>query len=933
MASSPGPAPAPSPTWILRLLSWLADFDCRYARLIIVAAVISCLASMVYTAKYLTFDPDQANLIKRSAGLQAEQDRYTEAFPKAEDIVVVVEDGTAAQRQAFIDDLARRLRAEPQTFQAVFEKVDLTFLRNYALHYLSKEQLADLSVQLGEQRELVAKLAASKGLPQLLTESSSFVDTSSGHFQVEQIAPLLPMVRRFIELFTLSMESRGRAQYVSPWIEELTDHFGGAEGAEALSGMLSGERIIQYNTISNGRFYALLCRPTYKEGEGSDVSSQKAVARLRQIIASLEKTHTAVIVGVTGEIVLSVDEAEASTQDSMRSALLSLVLIAFIFIWAFREWSRPLMAVCTLVVGVGWTMGFTTLVIGHLNLLTVTFATILMGLGIDFGIHFIYRYDEERLRSNDVRQVMRTTLCGAGYENLTGAVSTALAFYVLAFTDFTGIAELGIIAGSGILLCYSAMSLVLPALIYLREDPQRPYVAKGISQFAVLARLERRLLAHSGVVVVVCVLLTALASWYGTRVHYDYNLLNLQAKGLQSVRTELHLINSSEHSLLCGIALASSVQEACQWAEEFNKLSSVSSVETVAMLVPSGYQEKLPYLRHIVQEVAQIPVPRVPERNIDQSRLPEFKALAHSFEGNAQETSELLERLKLSQDLKVRQEAKAIERDLNKLFKEMAQMGPGPIEHGLDAFERQFYQSLRELVLFLKDQVDAPPLTIEDIPQNLRQREIGRNGLIQVRVFPKENIWERSAQERFVREVQGVCPQIVGMPIMAYYDCQELRTSNEEAGVWALAAIGVLLLIHFRKLGIAILALLPKVVGIVWMVGLMGYLGVNFNSANFLALPLILGIGLVFGMHIIHRVAEDNSVGIFGHSTGPSITLAALTTIMGFATMIDAQHQGVATLGLVMTLGVSTNLLTSTIMLPAVINVLRRYCGYKLRLH
>lgn len=341
----------------------------------------------------------------------------------------------------------------------------------------------------------------------------------------------------------------------------------------------------------------------------------------------------------------------------------------------------------------------------------------------------------------------------------------------------------------------------------------------------------------------------------------------------------------------------------------------------------------MPYLRHIVQEVAQIPVPRVPERNIDQSRLPEFKALAHSFEGNAQETSELLERLKLSQDLKVRQEAKAIERDLNKLFKEMAQMGPGPIEHGLDAFERQFYQSLRELVLFLKDQVDAPPLTIEDIPQNLRQREIGRNGLIQVRVFPKENIWERSAQERFVREVQGVCPQIVGMPIMAYYDCQELRTSNEEAGVWALAAIGVLLLIHFRKLGIAILALLPKVVGIVWMVGLMGYLGVNFNSANFLALPLILGIGLVFGMHIIHRVAEDNSVGIFGHSTGPSITLAALTTIMGFATMIDAQHQGVATLGLVMTLGVSTNLLTSTIMLPAVINVLRRYCGYKLRLH
>ncbi|MGM9991711.1 MAG: MMPL family transporter [Candidatus Bruticola sp.] len=922
---------------VYRGLKRLTALSFRFPRLIIVFSLITCLLCMGYTAKFLTFDADQANLIKRSDGLQRDQDRYTHDFPRSEDIVVIVEDGTAQERRAFIDDLANRLRDEPEIFKDVFEKVDVTFLRSYAFHYLDVEQLRSIADNLQSYSHSLTALAKAGSLIKLVQQAPdwSAVGNSAELNDPQKLKELMPFVERFADSLIESMETRGRCHFRSPWLDIISQKIDSqdTDSREAIESMFNKGEIVQYNTISDGKIYTLLCRPVYREGESADESVSRAVGRIREILESLERRHTRVLVGLTGELVLNVDEAQSSTEDSMNSALTSLVLIALIFVWAFREIYKPLMAVFGLIIGIGWTMGFTTAAIGHLNLLTVTFATILMGLGIDFGIHFLYRYEEECMQSGDILAAMQATMLGAGYENFTGAVSTALAFYVLAFTDFTGIAELGIIAGSGILLCYTAMMLVLPSLIFITEHKNNIYEAKGISGFAFLANLEKYLMERASWVVAISFLATAAALWFGRNVEYDYNLLNLQAKGLQSVRTEMHLINSSEHSLLCGISLAENVAEACSLAEKFSQLPSVSSVETVAMLVPSDYDKKFPYLRRIVSTASAIPLPEPIVRDAEVSRIADFRALGETAEKHDQQLRAYLHKMKTNPASEVRAAAVRLENKINKLFSIMSSMGPGPIEDGLNAFEDNFYRSLTQIIEFMHAQKDVPPLSVDDIPDDLRRREVGRTGLIQVRIFPKGNIWERPAQERFVHDIQSVDPKVVGMPVMSYYDCQELRESNEKAGTWALCAIWALLFIHFRKIGAALLSLLPKVLGIVWMVGLMGLLGCDFNSANFLALPLILGIGLVFGIHIIHRVSEEGSNEIFSHSTGPSITLSALTTMIGFATMISANHQGVATLGLVMTLGMGANLVSSAVFMPALLTFLNRRFGYKIKLH
>jgi hopanoid biosynthesis associated RND transporter like protein HpnN len=895
----------------------LADLAWRFPVLILALGTLLALGSAFYTWNHLEFDADRANLIRRTPELQANQDRYVAQFPKAEDMVVVVEGGTPEDRMAFVDDLAARLRAEPQTFRDVFEKVELSFLRTHALHYLDLATLEKLSGELARSRPLLDSLSSSKDMTGLL---DSFGEVGSGEDPAGALAEILPFLNEAMGQLLVSLETRGRYAYNSPWAAAFFGEV--AQEDQAPQELEAAGQTVFYNTVAKGRIHLLLARPAHQAGGGGHEATPFAVQRLRELLPGVQRSHPEVQVGLTGEPVLDTDEGNSSTEDSTRSSVLSLVFVALIFALAFRELYRPLMAVFTLVLGVTWTMGFTTLAVGHLNLLTVTFTTILIGLGIDFGIHFIYRYDEELVKGWSPLEAMKITLSGTGVENLTGAGSTAVAFWVLNLTDFIGIAELGTIAGTGIMLCYLAMVTVLPALLFLQHRWFGGGVGTGISQYRTLARMERAWLRHPWIVALLCVLFSVFCVLEARHVRYDYNLLNLQARGLGSVQTEMHLIHASEHSLLYGISLVADLSEARRLTEAFRKLPTVASVESIVPMIPDGYPAKRPFLEAITREMAQVSQPArasVQPGGASGNLL----AMAGSFMELDHTFREAWPTLKGSEDQSVRREAARFKTALDRLFSTLEGMGPGPIEDGLTAFQKDFFADLQGLVAFLKDQVDHPPLTLEDVPDVLKVREVGRTGLIQLRVFPRQNVWERGPQERFVHSLQQVDPQVVGMPVVMYYDTHELRRANEQAGWYALVAIWILLLVHFRSLKIALLAIFPKAVGVLWMVGIMGYAGVDFNSANFLALPLILGIGLVFGVHVVHRVQEEGGDGVFNHSTGPAIGLAALTTMIGFGTMISAHHQGIATLGFVMTAGVGANLLASILFLPAVLRILR----------
>ena len=883
-------------SWGTRIFAGIAKICFRAPLTVVLLCSLTAVLSGAYAYYYLSFDSNRSNLIKRSPELEAKQDSFIEEFPDAEDIVVIVEGGSDKENKAYVDDLAKRLRAEPQIFSHVFEKVDAGFLRHYALQYLDAKDLASIARGLEENRDLVAALGRSSSI---LDCAALLADRDFSSVSDEDLKMMLPVINAMVAQLQTCISTRGRNfTYKSPWMANIAGSE--LETQKQMALMMEAEDFSLYSTCI-----------------------ERAVVRLKAIMKDMARRHNQVIPRLTGEIILDYDEGRTSSEDSAISAIVSVVLVTLIFMWAFRELYRPMMAVYALAVGVGWTMAFATLAVGHLNLLTVTCTTILIGLGIDYGIHFIYRYEEERTAGLDPLSAMTETLARAGKENFTGAFSTALAFGVLNLTDFTGIAELGTIAGGGILLCYAANVLVLPAFLFWYETWGNNTDRVGLSSFAWLDNWERQWLDHPQLMLLLFLAFTVWCGLSACKVRYDYNLLNLQSQDLDSVKAELYLMESSDHSLLYGISLVDSVEEASKLMEAYAKMPTVASTECVAVMVPKDYERKRPLLERCTKVASSLPLPAV-WQPIQGSMITRLLKLENVMQGSAGEIDASLKRILYSGDPEVAEQGRDLKRRIDDLTARLSEMMPGPIGDSITVVDRYFFTDLRTMTDFLKAQQSAPQLSFADMPEALRDRELGRHGLVQVKVFPKENVWDRAAQERFVRDLESVDPQVVGMPVMTYYDSQVLREANEQAGMYALIAIWVLLFAYFRNAKLALLALMPKVIGVLWMVGIMGACGVDFNSANFLALPMILGIGLVFGIHVVHRVLEEDDAGIFAHSTGPAIALAALTTMAGFGTLMLASYRGIADLGFVMTVGVGANLLSSAVLLPVFIKWLRQ---------
>ncbi len=464
-------------------------------------------------------------------------------------MVILVEGGTSANRQGYVDLLAELFEEYPDRFYAVFPRLELSFVFDSALLFLAEDELEELVVALEEAQPFLIQLASGQSLEHLFRGFGS----EPGSLSSDDLLDMLPLMSQVVEELRKAVDTRGRGDYRSPW-GSLFNPEGESELVGAPSGDLSEATF--YHTLQDGRVHLLLLRLQDSEPE--------TIGLLRKLVGQAGKAYPDLSVGLTGESVLEFDEMMSSERDSNRSAVLSLILVSLLFALAFRQLWRPLAAIAALLLGVGWTMGYTTLVVGHLNLLTITFATILIGLGTDFGIHILFRYEEEYAKCGDSATSLDLALQGTGVDLTIGALSTATAFAAVGFTDFKGISEIGVIAGGGIVLCLLSTLVALPAMISLMDRHRDPSQLYGLSMGSriVVAQTEQWLLSKAPFTLM-AMLLFMIATFPIVRsVNFDYNLLRLQDPTLESVMTELELIEKGGRTVLFAVATAEDMAEA-----------------------------------------------------------------------------------------------------------------------------------------------------------------------------------------------------------------------------------------------------------------------------------------------------------------------------------------------------------------------------------
>ncbi len=899
-----------------KFLTTVAGGVCRHPWWLVLPAVVAAVVAGLYTAARLEFKTSRNDLIGRDSEYWRLYSEYAREFRDEEDYLLVVESNDPSANRQVVDALAAALLSpsnnphpadskDAQQFVAedLFYRVRFDAMQERYLYFLSTNELIEIRDAIKDFQQLVAVLQANPRL-------STFFDAMRQMLEQMAVAPpaerkrmeaFLPTVTAIVRQLATREQNPAASGLLSPWANAFFSE-------EMLGEARQQMQWEGYNAFANGRMFLLLVHP---RGPGDGPSPHEAtVAKLRRILAEVAQQNPDVRISLTGEPVLDLDEMLQSQRDATWATLLTLVLIGLLFAFSFHEIWRPVLATVCLMLIVALSMGWATLAVGHLNLITVTFAVMILGLSVDLGIQIIARYEEELARGVERCAAMRAAIEQTGPSIITAALTNAAAFLAMGLSGFRGVIELGVIAAGGMVLALGVMLFVLPALIIA----VRPRQESTFIPARVAARwFGRQLHRHPWLIVALCTIVTGVAGWGMTRVRFDYNVLNLQSRGLESVEVEKRLLGSDAHSTIFAAVVASDLAETRRLHAALEQhTNEIISVASIAPLLPEQQEEKAAIIRQI------------------QARLdrPKFALSAESL--NFDELTGVLRSLELrardlARDAAGHSQWAALTDALRQARTRLAAATPAMIAQ-LSAYERRFFADLEAQLAMMATQVTDRPMTLADVPPELRSMLMNKDGTkFLLRVFPRENIWDREPLVRFVRAVQTVAPQATGTPLGIYEFVDILQKGYLKAAAWAFVVIVILVALDFRHAGAAALTMLPLVVGALWMVGALGVLGIPLNPANIMTLPLIVGIGVAYGIYVMQRYREDHDSSVFGKSTGRAVVLSGLTTVVGFGSLMIGKHQGIFTLGLVMSVGVLACLIAALLLLPALLEIARRH--------
>ncbi len=858
-----------------------------------VMTLLACFAlagtSIWYSYNNLTFKTNRADLIDPGTDYHRRWTTFTEAFGETPDMVVSVEAESPEKIKLLLDELGPQVEKETQLFENVFYKIDPGSLRSKGLQYLSPEQLRAILNNLEDLGPIL------RGEWNLLTLRRVIEDMRLKLEQVRLAGPIgEKMAEPLLQQTTLLTDSLAKfaadpeSDYQSPF-----------EGLVPLSReQLEESNQIRYLLNEKGTMGFLQARPVVAKNDFAGASV--AITRMREMLHAMERRYPASKFGLTGIPVLENDEMRDSQVSMQHASILSFVGVAVLMLIGFRGFRHPFIGQVMLAVGMCWAFGFTTGSIGHLNILSVSFATMLIGLGIDYAIVYLSRYLELRHEGYPLQAAVLEAVQSIGPGILTSSFTTAVGFFTALLTDFRGIAELGVISGGGILLCILATFIMIPALLAIVDRRAQvtslPKPIEGRTLKILIAR-------HPIALATLAAALIGCVAVHGFNVKYDYNLLHLQAEGLDSVEVQNRIFEKSEGSLLFAVSMANSPQEALDLKRRLEKLGTVQRVQEFASMLPahSAAETQLP-VQAIAAHLASLP-----------ERLPNGPDVNPASVGKQlEELDQALSQMSVPAAGQARAAIDGLLTQLEKLPFE------GQIRT-LSEFQGRLRYDLHARLQGLALAADINPVGPADFPKSVAARYVSPQGKWLLQVFPKSQIWDMQPLEQFITEVRTVDPDATGTPLQTYEATKAIFNGYLTAGAYAAIATIIFLLLDFRSLTFSAFAISPLVLGVGLMLGIMSLLHLPLNPANLIVLPLIAGIGVDGGVHVVHDYLSRPgpyrmSPGLFN-----ALVLNSTTTMVGFGSMMIAAHRGLFSVGLVLTIGTTTCLFITLVMLPALL--------------
>ena len=856
-----------------RLAKKVVGLSVKHHIITIITFILIAGYSFWYGAINLAINTDNADLLSKELPFRTHHGEIKESFPQlSNNIIVVVDALTTEQADDAALKLFNALRENSKLFSTVFYPAGEVYFTKNSLLFLSKSRLNNLMEQLIDQQFFIGRLAADPSLHGLFKILTLALNQVQNSFEKDELI-------RFLEKLAKSVQLA---------IDEPNTRF-------SWQNFIGGDAVQEK---ANQRL--ILLQPNLDFG--SLKPAETAMSEIRRLASSLNLTPASGIrVRLTGTVPMEEEEL-ASVVDGMGVAgVISFVLVLTLLSVAIKSFKMVVAALSTLISALGCTVGFATWAIGSLNLISVAFIVLFIGLSVDFAIHFCLRIREEM---SDGKRIPDSAPRAA--KKIGGALSLCTATAMIAFfsfwpTNYVGLAELGIISGAGMLIALIANLTLFPALLKMfgyfnrsNKISNKPNLKNEVWQ---VRHSYKILAAASGLMIGASILVVD--------ARFDFDPLNLKDPKTQSVSTMLDLMNSTDFSLYSADILTDGPNEAIELTQQLKNLPTVGKVINAFSFIPLKQSEKL----SIISEAKLLILPalympkifkpsEVETREsidqfldsvakIDQKRQPKLAFVAKNLADNVQQYT--LGNLRT--------------------IKQLEQNLLGNLEHALGK---------------LSEMLSTSKVEFDDMPINIRQRFVDKNHRWRVEVYSNKDIRDAGNLTTFVDDLQSVASKATGSPVIIVEASRVVIQAFMVAAVISIVAISILLLILFRRIDDVLLTFVPLALATLLTGATSVLLNMPFNFANIIVLPLIFGLGVSSMVHLIMR-SDDlrEPSAVFVTSTPRAVVFSALTTIGSFATIALSSHPGTSSMGILLAVSIGFTLASSVILLPALL-VLRK---------
>jgi hopanoid biosynthesis associated RND transporter like protein HpnN len=861
----------------------------EHARLVVWGTLALTALLAVFTALRLGINSDNMSLIHPDLPFMVNQDEFSQHFPVLDSALLVVVDAqTPELARESADALRERMAARTEFFEDVYVPGGSRFFEEHGLLYSEVDELYDFSDGMARMQPLIAELER---------------DASIANFA------------RIVRLGLDAVNEDGEEGEEWPAILEAIGSATTAVYAEYPIAVSWEEVLIQDSALDVPTRRVIVAHP--KLDFGNLLAAGRSMDSIREDAAALGLEEArGVTVRITGNPALNYEEMIGLLWDIGAAGAFCFALVALLVYRALRAKRLVVGVLGTLIVGLIWTAAFAAAAVGALNLASVSFAILFIGLGVDFGIHLGMRYADLFARTRDNAESLRGAVRDVGGSLVLCTVTTALGFYVFVPTEFLGVSELGLVSGTGMLVILVLTLTFFPALLstWLALDPEKPPTASLRFTRPWWHFFERHPRA---------VRWTAAAFGLGgillvPRAWFEPNVVNMRDPTTESVSAFEDLLADTGFSSPWFVnGVAQGFEEAEALAVRARELEAVDSTLILTDFVPEAQDEKLEVLDDLAF-LLETPPPaggREPRPAVEHV---EALAELHDFLG-----AEWI----AGADSPLAESMRALRGQLADFLARVAREGDE--EGAVAALDHVLLSRLPDQIARLRAAIGTSGITLESLPPELRRRMLSPEGLVRVQIFSSENLQARGAMERFSDAVGTVVPKPVGIAYNLVGLGRVTVASFQQALFMAIVGIALLLFLLWGKIGEAAVVLAPLLLGAVLTVATMVLLDVPFSFFNVIVIPLLFGVGVDSGIHLVHQAqlgaggqrGPATGEDLLGSTTARAVFYSALTTTGSFGSLAFSDHIGMRSLGILLTIGMVLTVICNLIVLPALLDL------------